>query len=158
MLSTLIIVIISLLSSAFASDDIAVHSAWIRSAPPKAKVLAAYMKIINKSSKTRYLIGVSSSLFGKVEMHRTGMHGEIMKMVYQKRLTLHAGGLLELKPGGYHLMLKKPESVPQPGEQVTLTLQFENGQTVEVTAPVLDAKGGDMHDMQPNTHSPYSRH
>ena len=82
LISVLIIVVVS---SAFAADNIMIHDAWVRSGPPNAKVLAAYMKIINKSDEPRALTAVSSSRFGKVEMHKTEMHGEMMKMIPQKK-------------------------------------------------------------------------
>jgi copper(I)-binding protein len=136
--------ILLMFSSAFAADNVMVHNAWVRSAPPNAKVLAAYMKIINKSDEQRVLKAVSSSLFGKVQMHKTEMQDGMMKMVHQKQLHIPAGGSLTLEPGGYHLMLMNPKSVPQVGEQVDLELKFDNGLNLNVNAPVREAKGGDM--------------
>ena len=136
--------IIFMFSSAFAADNIMVHNAWVRSAPPNAKVLAAYMKIINKSDEPRALTAVSSSLFGKVQMHKTEMQDGMMKMIHQKQLHIPAGGSLTLEPGGYHLMLMNPKTVPQEGEQVNLELKFDNGLTLNVNVPVRAAKGGGM--------------
>lgn len=69
-----------------------VHDAWVRSAPPNAKMLAAYMKIMNKSDEPRALTAVSSSLFGKVQMYKTEMQDGMMKMIHQKQLDIPAGG------------------------------------------------------------------
>ncbi len=123
-------------SSVFAADSIIVHNAWVRSAPPNAKVLAAYMTIMNQSEEPRALIAVSSSRFGKIELHKTEMHGDTMKMIHQKQLNIPAQGSLILKPGGYHLMLMKPESVPQAGESVGMELNFDNGQILHIKVPV----------------------
>jgi copper(I)-binding protein len=136
--------IIFMFSSAFAADNIMVHNAWVRSAPPNAKVLAAYMEIMNKSDEPRALTAVSSSLFAKVQMHKTEMQGGMMKMIRQKQLDIPAGGSLTLEPGGYHLMLMNPKSVLQVGEQVDIELQFDNGRTVYIHAPVRAAKGDSM--------------
>jgi copper(I)-binding protein len=125
-----------LFSIAFATDSIMVHDAWVRSAPPNAKVLAAYMIIVNKSGEPRKLTAVSSSRFDKVEMHKTEMHGEMMKMIPQKELEILPGGTLVLEPGGYHLMLMEPKSVPQEGEEVDIELHFDNGQTLHISVPV----------------------
>ncbi len=136
--------IIFMFSSAFAADSIMVHNAWVRSAPPNAKVLAAYMKIINNSDEPRALTVVSSSLFGKVQMHKTEMQDGMMKMIHQKQLDIPAGGSLTLEPGGYHLMLMNPKSVLQVGEHVDFELKFDNGLTLNINAPVRTAKGGGM--------------
>ncbi len=135
---------IFMLSTAFAADNIMVHNAWVRSAPPNAKVLAAYMEIINKSDVPSALTSVSSSLFGKVQMHKTEMQDGMLKMINQKQLDIPAGGALTLEPGGYHLMLMNPKSVLPVGKQVDLELKFDNGLTLNVNAPVRKAKGGGM--------------
>jgi copper(I)-binding protein len=139
-----VLTIIFMFSSAFAADNIMVHNAWVRSAPPNAKVLAAYMKIINKSDEPRAVTVVSSSLFGKVQMHKTEMKNGMMKMIRQKKMDIPAGGSLTLEPGGYHLMLMNPKSVLHVGEQVDFELKFDNGLTLNFNAPVREEKGGGM--------------
>jgi copper(I)-binding protein len=100
------------------------------------------MKIINNSDEPRALTVVSSSLFGKVQMHKTEMKGGMMKMIRQKQLEISARGSLTLEPGGYHLMLMNPKSVLQVGEQVDFELKFDNGLTLNFNAPVREEKGG----------------
>ncbi|MBI4849450.1 MAG: copper chaperone PCu(A)C [Nitrospirae bacterium] len=113
-----------------------VHNAWIRSAPPNAKVLAAYMTIKNASTETRALTAVSSALFNKVEIHRTEMHEGMAKMIPQKELIIHAGESVSLETGGYHLMLMDPASVPKEGEQVDMDLRFDDGLILNIKVPV----------------------
>lgn len=132
--------IILMFSSARAGDSIIVYDSWIRSAPPNAKVLAAYMYIMNESVEPRSLTAVSSSRFEKVEMHRTELHDGMIKMVSQKQLDIPAGGSLLLEPGGYHLMLIKPKSVPKAGDKVKLELYFDNGSILKVKASVRPGK------------------
>ena len=144
------LILLSFFSTAFANNSIVVHDAWIRSAPPNAKVLAAYMVIINKSGESRILTAVSSSKFGKVEMHKTEMHEGMMKMIPQKQLIIPAGGALTFEPGGYHLMLIDPESVPQEGDHVNFELHLDNGKIITVNA--LVRKGRNNHEHQPDTH------
>jgi hypothetical protein len=126
----------ALCSSVFASDAIMVHDAWIRSAPPNVKVLAAYMTITNVSSETRKLTSVSSSSFNKVEIHRTEMHEGMAKMIPQKGLIIPAGKSVSLEPGGYHLMLIDPKAVPREGKQVDMELHFDDGQTLHINVQV----------------------
>jgi len=141
-----IFLILCMVPAAFAEQPLMVHNAWIRPAPPGAKVLAAYMIIMNGSAEHRALTMVSCSLFDKVEIHRTEMHEGMMKMTPQDRLTIPAGGSVTLEPGGYHLMLISPKSVPKEREEVDMELHFDNGQTLHLKVPIRPGgdKGGMM--------------
>jgi hypothetical protein len=132
------------LSNGHADDSMNVRDAWIIAAPPNARVIAGYMTMKNKSSKSRTLIGVSSGQFKRIEIHRTEMHGDVMRMVPQEELEIPAKGAISLQPGSYHLMLIGPEPVPKEGETVNLELQFDNGQTLHINSPVRAAKSGSM--------------
>ena len=48
---------------------------------------------------------------------------------------------VELKPGSYHVMLMEVTGDWQVGDEVTITLNLSNGETVEVTAPVEAREG-----------------
>jgi copper(I)-binding protein len=135
-----ILLVLVCLSHVSADDSIIVSDAWMLEAPPNARVMAGYMTIENKSSKSRTLIGVSSEKFKRIEIHRTEMHGDIMRMVPQEELEIPAEGAISLQPGSHHLMLIGPESVPKEGERVILKLQFDNGKTLHVNSPVRAAK------------------
>jgi copper(I)-binding protein len=132
------------LSHGYADGSIAVSDDWIIAAPPNARVIAAYMTIKNKSSQTRKLIKVSSEHFKRIEIHRTEMNGDVMRMVPQDVLEIPARGAVSLQPGDYHLMLIGPESVPTEGEKVHLILQFDNGETLHINSPVRKATSGSM--------------
>ena len=70
----------------------------------------------------------------------TKMDGGVMKMGAVPSLELPAGQAVELKPGGYHVMLMGLKQQLKAGDSVPLTLTVEGkgGQkeTVQVTAPV----------------------
>lgn len=130
------LIILFFSSAAFAGASITVHDPWVRSAPPNAKVLAAYMVIMNKSDEERSVVAISSSTFRKIEMHKTEMHEGMMKMILQNTLSIPAGGALTLEPGGYHLMLMNPEAVPLEGDLVNFELYLDNEKIITVNAPV----------------------
>jgi hypothetical protein len=98
--------------------------------------MAAYMTITNTSNETRAMTAVSSKLFNKVEIHRTEMHEGMAKMIPQKELIIPAGKSVSVEPGGYHLMLIDPASVPKEGEQVDMELHFDDGKTLHIKATV----------------------
>ncbi len=128
------------LSNLSADDSIIVLDAWMPEAPPNARVMVGYMTIENKSSRSRTLIGISSGKFKRAEIHKTEMHGDVMKMVQQEELEIPAGGTVSLQPGSYHLMFIGPESVPKEGEVVNLKLRFESGYNIHVNVTVHAAK------------------
>ena len=64
------------------------------------------------------------------------------------RLEIKPGQTVELKPGGYHLMLTGLSDGLKQGQKVKGSLTFEKAGTVEVgytVAPVGAATGGHMH-------------
>ena len=132
------------LSNGYTDGSMVVSDDWIVAAPPNASVIAGYMTIENKSSQTRKLIKVSSEHFKRIEIHRTEMHGDIMRMVPQDKLDIPAREAISLQPGSYHLMLIGPESIPKEGERVNLILQFDNGETLHINSTVRKATSGSM--------------
>jgi len=139
-------VVLIFLSACFsmvrADDVIVVRDAWIPEAPPNARVIAGYMTIENRSSRKRTLTGATGDHFQKIELHRTELHGDIMKMVKQETLEIPSGGNVTLQPGSYHLMLIRPDSVPKEGDVVDLELQFDSGYTLSVNFIVRAATSG----------------
>ena len=119
-----------------ASAQVAVKDAWVRATVPHQKSTGAFMQI--SSVKPVRLIGVSSPVAGITEVHEMKMDGGVMKMRAVESLDLAAGQALELKPGGYHVMLMELKSPIKDGDSVPLSLVFEGAdkkrETVEVKA------------------------
>jgi len=118
------------------AGEIQVGGAWIRSAPPTAKALAAYMVISNATQEPVKLVGADCPDFSAVEVHRSMMHQGMMHMMAVENLEIAPGKSLTLKPGGYHLMLMEPRKTLKPGDRVQLRLQFDTGEVLPVNAVV----------------------
>lgn len=119
-------------------------SAWARPTAPGQSVAGAYFKIT--STVPAYLVSASSPAAKSVEVHEMSMVDNVMKMRQVAKLELPAGKPVELKPGGYHLMLidvarplGKGASVP-----IKLTVEDKDGKrhTVEVKATVGEGTPG----------------
>ena len=115
-----------------------VQDAWARGTVAGQKATGAFMKL--EAAKASRLVSASSPVAGVVEIHEMAMENNVMKMRAIPGLALPAGKTVELKPGGYHVMLidlvkplGKGDTVP-----VTLTIQDKDGRksTVEVKAEV----------------------
>ncbi len=71
-----------------------------------------------------------------VELHETRNEGGVMTMRPLSRFPLPAGGTLEMKPGGYHVMLLGLTRDLHQGDTVKVTLTFEKAAPLTVEAPV----------------------
>jgi copper(I)-binding protein len=126
------------------ADDvpIQVENAWLQAVPPVADATVAYMRIRNRSRSLLKLIGASSPIARKIEpmiTTRNERNGqEVMGMESVESLDIPVGGLLELKPGGSHLMVMGLTSHPKEGDRVKLTVRFAPGdQRIDVEIPVF---------------------
>jgi len=130
----LILFIISNIS--LGSEGIEVEDAWIRAVPRVSEMTAAYMKIENKTGGDDELIGAETDICETVEIHTIQYEGHVMKMKKVDSIKIPAGGEVELKPAGYHLMLIGLKKHPSAGEKVKLKLKFRKAGTIEVEAEV----------------------
>ena len=116
-----------------------VRDAWIRASVPGQSGTGAFMKL-NAPSGTR-LVGASTPAAGVAEVHEMKMEGDTMRMRPAGAVELPARQTVELKPGGYHLMLMDLKNALSNGSTVPLTLQFEDAKgqksTKELNVPVL---------------------
>jgi copper(I)-binding protein len=94
------------------------------------------MTIVNSSNAERSLTVATSPVFGWIELHRTVHDGDVAKMVPQDAIKIPAGGRVELKPGDYHLMLMQPSQTLRVGDQISITLEFKNGEMQTISFPV----------------------
>ncbi len=132
---------------------IEVDGAWVRAAPPTAKVLAAYMKLSNHTQHTVTLTMVSSPQFAAVEIHRSTVTRGMMKMKRYHQMDIAPHNTLHLKPGGYHLMLIEPKNRVTLGSEITLDLTFSDNSTDSIKARVRhDDKEDDLHETEHHHH------
>jgi len=106
--------------------QVSAEQPWTRATPPGAKVGGGFMKLRSSGAADR-VVGASSPVAGRVEMHVTMREGDVMKMREVTAFEVPAGGTFELKPGGAHLMLMDLKRPLKKGEKVPLTLKLEKG-------------------------------
>jgi hypothetical protein len=114
---------LTLVAGAAAAQDLAVGNAWVRATVPGQRATGAFMELTSASGAS--LLSAASPVAGVVELHEMTMEGATMKMRAVPRLELPAGRKLELKPGGYHVMLMDLRRTLKPGEVVPITLTLE---------------------------------
>jgi len=136
---------------------VTVSGAWARSSPSGVTMGAAYFDITSVDDDLLVAVSVSSDVAARAEIHEVvkamdlgddemhdhdmgddGMHDGAVSMQEMDALELPAGTLVQLVPGGYHIMLidlAKPLVV---GETFDLTLDFDQAPDSTVTIEVSD--------------------
>ena len=93
---------------------------------------AAYLTIVNKGSATDKLTSAESDVAETVQIHQTVMENNVMSMSPVDSIEVPANGKVELKPGGYHIMLVGLKQDLKIGDQIQLTLVFEKAGRIQV--------------------------
>jgi copper(I)-binding protein len=113
-----------------AAQTVEVKDAWVRTSVPGQKATGAFMKITSKQGAR--LVGASTPVAGVAEVHEMKMEDNIMKMnAVAGGLELPAGKTVELKPGGYHVMLMDLKAALPKDSTIPLTLVFKDAKGVE---------------------------
>jgi periplasmic copper chaperone A len=123
--------------SALAEDlqlgALTITSPFARATMPNAPVAGGFLTITNAGPEDDTLIAAVSDIAGTMQVHEMVMDGDVMKMrELAGGLVIPAGGTVELKPGGYHLMFMDLKGALVEGETVKVTLTFANAGTVDV--------------------------
>lgn len=112
------------------AQNVTVTDAWARATVQGQKATGAFMKITAKDNAK--LVGVSSPVAGVAEIHEMKMEKDIMKMAaLPNGLDLPAGKAVELKPGGYHVMLMDLKAPLAKDTTVLVTLTFQDAKGVK---------------------------
>lgn len=151
---TLVSAILLVMVSGVRAAEISVKDVWIRATVPGQSATGAFMAL--SSHTTVRLVGVSSPIAGRAEVHQMRLEQGVMKMQAIPALEVPAGQTVQLAPGAYHVMLMRLSKPVEAGAQIPMQLTFElanqKRQTVGVTATVraLNAQRGGDHGQHHN--------
>jgi len=123
-------------SKTVTTNAIKIEDAYTRATVPGQQVAGGFMKIENKGASVDQLLSASSPAAGEVQLHEMAMEGNVMKMRQIKDVSVPAGGSVELKPGGLHLMFMNIKAPLTAGETVPVKLKFAKAGELEVKMPV----------------------
>lgn len=119
-----------------------VSAAWARPTAPGAKVGGGYLTLHGGATNDR-LLSATTPAAANVELHTHVMDGGVASMRAIKAIDVPAGGKVELKPGGLHLMLIKLKAPLKAGETIPVKLRFEKAGDVDAKLTVAtQAPGG----------------
>jgi copper(I)-binding protein len=127
--------------------DISVSDVWVRQPAEGQTRSAAYGTIVNNGDADVTLVGGSVSIDATVEIHETLM-GDDGTMQMQERedgFVIPAGGTFVLEPGGPHIMMLDIDPTDFV-DDIDVTMVFDDGTELTVTAPVRMIDAMDMDD------------
>jgi copper(I)-binding protein len=119
---------------------------WVRGTVAQQTATGMFAQITSPTGGR--LVAARSPVAGVVEIHEMAMDGNVMRMRAIPALDLPAGKPVELKPGGYHVMLMDLKQPLKDGDTVPVTLVVQGAdgkqESIEVKAPVrpLGMPGG----------------
>ncbi|KQP12562.1 copper chaperone PCu(A)C [Pseudorhodoferax sp. Leaf267] len=137
---------LTLLTAAHAQTaaPVEARNAWVRASVPGQSGTGAFMTLTARQGLR--LVGASSPVAGVVEVHEMRLEGDVMRMRALPGLDLPAGKAVELKPGGYHVMLLDLKSTLAKDSRVPLTLRFTDARgaasELALTVPVAATAPG----------------
>jgi len=106
---------------------------WSRPSMPGAPAGAGYLTITNTGDSEDRLLGGSTPVSDRLEIHEMTMTGGVMKMrPVTGGLVIPLGQTVSLRPGGYHVMfigLKSPLTLK---DRFPATLRFQKAGPVKV--------------------------
>ncbi len=126
------------MSMSASQAQVVVTGAWVRATVPNQQATGAFMQLLSKKDTT--LVSARSDIAGIVEVHEMKMENDVMRMRAVGGLKLPANQPVELKSGGYHLMMMDLKKQLKVGSEAQITLVFKDAkgesETTYVHAPV----------------------
>lgn len=110
-------------------NPVKAEGAWARASVQGQKGTGVFMRLT--SPEGARLVRVESPVAGVSDVHEMKMEGDIMRMRALPMLELPAGKAVDLKPGGYHVMLQDLKAPLMKDTSVPLTLVFQDAKGVE---------------------------
>jgi len=115
------------------AGNLKISAPWARATPKGASVGGGYMAITNTGNAPDRLIGGTTTVAGRFDVHEMKMEGGVMKMrPVSGGLEIKPGQTVQLEPSGYHLMLVGLTQQLKEGDHFKATLEFAKAGKVDV--------------------------
>lgn len=118
-------------------SDIHISDVWAR--PGLAEGNSAVFFIVeNSTNEDDTILSASSDIAEAVELHKSTLVDDVMKMEKQEFVPVPAGEDVFFKPGGLHVMLIGLEKDLMVGDEFGLLLTLENGGEISLNVVVKE--------------------
>jgi hypothetical protein len=132
-----ILIAVFLAGPAFAHDytagSLKIGHPWARATPKGAPVGGGYLSVTNSGTEPDRLVGGSTPISRKFEVHQMSMDHGVMKMrPLGNGLEIPPGKTITLSPGGLHVMFVDLNQPLKQGDKIPATLEFAKAGKVQV--------------------------
>ncbi|MCF3638532.1 copper chaperone PCu(A)C [Rhizobium sp. TRM95111] len=136
------------LSHEFKIGDLEIDHPASKATLPGQPVGGGFLTIVNHGDAADRLVSVTApAVSDDVQLHEMTIENDVMTM---RRLAggveIPAGGTVDLKPGGLHIMFMGLKQPLKEGEKIAATLTFEKAGTVDVEFNIESGKPSARHD------------
>ena len=123
------------------NHTVSLSNGWAKAAEGMSGVFGT---LENHSESPVQVVGAMSDIADLVELHETVTSGSTATMQEAEGgFEIPAGGTYELDPGGDHIMLMEMPEAILAGDEITITLSLDTGETTELTVLVKDFAGAE---------------
>lgn len=130
-------------------EGLTIDHPFARENPRTGGAGGAFMTITNAGDADDVLVGASSPVSADVELHTHIMEDGVMRMrEVEGGIPVPAGTVVELQPGGYHVMFMEINEPLVEGDEFPLTLIFEHAGSIDVMVSVEDISAGAHGEME----------
>jgi len=119
-----------------AADNVSANDPYVRLVPPGQNVTGAFVVFKNADDKDHKVVKADNPASKATELHTHVNEGGMMKMRPVKDIEIKSKGEAALKPGGLHIMLIDLKQTLKEGDNVPITVTFEDGSSKKFDAPV----------------------
>lgn len=129
------------LATPLGAQTVTAVDAWTREAPAGRPTTGIFVTVKNAGTTVRSIVSGKASVGDTLELHEMVRENGMMRMSPVKAIAIPAGGQVELKPGGLHLMLFGLKKPLVPGDTIQVELTLDDGSRVKLAAPVRKMGG-----------------
>lgn len=128
-------------SDAESAGQIEITDPWVKATDEH--MTGVFGVIANDTAEQVHLVGAQTDAAARAELHETAEDGTGSTVMQEKEggFVIEAGESLELVPGGDHVMLMQLTEEIEPGQSVSVTLEFADGTTVPMEAVAKEYAG-----------------
>lgn len=124
------------------SEALKATDGWVKAATAADKMTAVFVNLENLTDEDVQITSATTDMSDKAELHEmVEKDGQMVMQETQDGLSISPSGTLELKPGGYHIMVMNLQEDVVAGEKHEVTLTLSNGDVIEFDAVAKDFAG-----------------
>lgn len=123
------------------TGGIEISGAWVRATTTAqdSTMTGAFLEVSNSTETPARLVGARSPVAKMVQIHTMVMRdGKMVMQELAGGLEIKAGSHAHLRPSGDHVMLMGLTAPLAPGDEIPLTLMFDNGTEQTLSVPVKE--------------------